>query len=397
MNPKKNVWLAVIAGGQGTRLFPLSHASCPKQFCSLDKENTFIQATIRRFVEVEEIKPTRVVIVTTNSAQTQLAKEQTTSLGVLTQNILQISSKFGYAGAMIKAAEFIKKIDNDAIIINTPADQYIVLDENFKNAVGNAIASAANNCPTIVGVKVYDLNTVMGCGHALYREDDSACSPVLGFVEKPDKKQADKLMRDDNSVCNTGINVWSTETILSTASKLDLADGLSTDLLMSSLTNLKVAVGNFKWYDCGTLQSLYDVSKKTPNHKNASLGLGNIDRVDCRGSLFYAVEGINLRVTGVENSAVLATVINSRIVIAVVKLSDSQRVRVLAEDYQKNEEFLTDDFSVGARNNTIVRTNISKEIRAGFVGVDNCIVYTYKNSDGIIDVAVSQQRALKNK
>ncbi len=397
----EHVWLAVIAGGQGTRLFPLSHNACPKQFCHLDNDNTFIQATIKRFLKLG-IKPNHVVVITTNPNQTKLATAQTASIGVISQNIYEINPHFGYAGAMVKAAQFIKKIDGDATIVNTPADQFIVADDNFRETIISAIdASMRKNWrpAVIVGVKVSDLVTVKGCGHALYdpneEENDmaeKATYQVKGFVEKPNEERANQLMRDDNSACNTGINVWHADTILQAYN--DLPDSeLSTDKLMQSFQELRLAVGAFIWHDCGTLKSLYAVSDDvmTPNHKNVSLGKGKIDRTDCRRSLFYAIGGIKLHATGIEDSAVIATEIEDRIVITIVKLSESQRVRELAEDYQTNKQFLTDDFSVGARNNIIVRTNFSEEVRVGFVGVDDCIVYVHKSEDGIIDVAVSQQ------
>lgn len=394
LDQKSNhVWAAIIAGGQGTRLFPLSHDACPKQFCHLDDENTFIQATIKRFLGIG-IKPTRIVIITTNENQTYLAQEQCIPLGIRSLNIHQISPYYGYAGAMVKAAELINNIDKQATIINTPADQFIVSDENFKDTIDNAVNCANSGIPTIVGVKISDLVTTMGCGHALYDPDEiveNNCFSVKGFIEKPKKELAKQLMLDDNSACNTGINVWMAKSLLNsiTSSEIDQDVGLNTDILMQKLGDLKLAVGEFRWYDCGTLKSLYDISAKTPNHKNASLGKGKVARTDCRRSLFYSIEGIELRVTNIKDCAVLATVIDDKVIIAIVKLADSQRVKGLAEDYQLNKDFLTDDFSVGSRNNTIVPTNFSKEIRVGFVGVDNCIVYTHKNDDGSIEVAVS--------
>lgn len=399
----EHTWLAVIAGGQGTRLFPLSHNSRPKQFCHLNKDDTFIQATIKRFLGLG-IKPNHVVIITTNKNQTELATSQTASLGIIPQNIYEISPHYGYAGSMVKAAEFIKKLDDSAIIVNTPADQFIVADENFEQVIAHVVENIdSGGEPTIVGVKTSDLVTVMGCGHALYdpdeKDNDGILFHVASFVEKPDEETATRLMREDNSVCNTGINVWKAEQVLSSTDPSDLEEfGLGTDDLMRDLLesfygNIHVAVGKFIWRDCGTLKSLYDVSEDamTPNHKNVSLGKGHIERTDCRRSLFYNIRGTNLRVTGVEDAAVLVTEIEDNIIIAIVKLSESQRVRELAEDYNTNKKFLTDDFSVGARNNMIVRSNFSEQVKVGFVGVDNYIVYTHKHEDGTIDIAVSAQ------
>ena len=181
---EKHVWVAIIAGGQGTRLFPISHTNRPKQFCRLDKRNTFIQAVIENFTGLG-VKPTHIVVVTTSEHQTELAKEQVLPRGVLSQNILEISPSFGYAGAMVKAAEFISMLDPEAIVINTPSDQFLVADEDFGSTIDAAIEAAKASQPVIIGVKVNDLVTAMGCGHALYEEVEAPCFPVTGFVEKP--------------------------------------------------------------------------------------------------------------------------------------------------------------------------------------------------------------------
>ena len=391
---KGKVWTAIIAGGQGTRLFPLSHEKCPKQFCHLNKTQTFIQATIKRFVDFG-VKPKRIVIIVTNDNQLELAKNQCLPLGIISENILKISPDFGYAGAMFKAAEFISELDEDAIIINTPADQYIVSDESFVETINNALDSARAGNPTIIGVKIRDLVVFTGCGHALYDvpEDETELPTysVKGFVEKPDEKTAKRLLREDNSACNTGINVWDTHTILSAVKS---TVGLGTDELMALLrlyADLKVAVGTFSWYDCGTLKSLYEISAKTPNHKNATLGNGKVERTDCRGSLFYTIEGVTLRATNIKDEAVILNVIDGKFVLASVKLADSQKVKQFAEEYNEHKDLLADDFSFGARNNIIMRTDFSNELNAGFVGADNHIVYSHKNTDGDIEIAVSEQ------
>lgn len=390
-----HVYLLIVAGGQGTRLFPLSHDGCPKQFCHIDKNRTFIQATIKRFVDFG-VKPQRVVIIVTNDNQLKLAQKQCVPLGIISENILKIDPNYGYAGAMIKGAEFIKEIDEEAVIINTPADQYIVPDESFNEALNNALDSARAGSPAILGVKVNDLVTFTGCGHALYHapdneDDEQPTYTVHGFVEKPDKDYAIMLMRKGCSACNTGINVWSTSTILG----IDVDPmGLGTDALMEKLkesSKLQVAIGTFPWYDCGTLKSLFDISAKTPNHENANLGGGTIERTDCRRSLFYTIDGVTLRATNIKDAAIIINNIDDRIVIAVVELSDSQKVKQLAENYKEHKDFLTDDFSFNARNNIIMRSDYSNEIRVGFVGVDGYIAYSHKNPDGTIEIAISKQ------
>ena len=398
-----NIWLAIIAGGRGTRLFPHSHDDCPKQFCVLDDTNTFIQATARRFIALG-VKPNRIVVVTTNSRQTQLAYEQLTPLKVITPNIIEIAPTYGYAGSMAKAAEFIYAHDDQAVVINTPADQYIAQDDNFIDTMKLAILSAQAGEPTIVGVKITDEVIFSGCGHAVYDPDDeSFCKTVTGFVEKPDKKTTHRMLREDNSACNTGINVWLAEDLLNAVNCAELdaeaerllatgekGEALGTDELMTYLGQLRVSIGTFAWYDCGTLKALYEISAKTPNHHNATLGKGYIERVHCMDSLFITMEGVNLFPINAEGVAVVLNNIKGKIVIAVVALSESQLVRELAEDFQRNEIILTNDYSVKARNNIVIDTNFSDEIVAGFVGVSGYVVHALKGPDGDINITVSR-------
>ncbi|MBQ6486995.1 hypothetical protein IJI89_01035 [Candidatus Saccharibacteria bacterium] len=391
----EHLWTAIIAGGKGTRLFPISHPDCPKQFCQLDERNTFIQAVVDNFTFLG-VKPTNIVVITTSDSQTELAKKQCLPRGILSQNILQLSPQLGYAGSMIKATSEIYKLDPAAIIINTPADQYLVPDFEFKAAIESAVAGAKNGNSVIVGVKVNDIVTAMGCGHAIYEETNTACFPVTGFVEKPDKKKADEIMRQGNSACNTGINVWRAD-VVNGIFENKRYRGISTNKMMEMLGDLQVAVGYFEWHDCGTLKSLYDISRKSPNTKNATIGGGTFERMDCHRSLLYAIEGFELRVSGAEDDAVLFTSINERPIVVVAKLSDSQKIKLLAEDYLVHEEILTDDFSMGARNNTVLRSNVSDEIVVGFVGVQNYAVYVHRNADGNLEAVVSQQMAKARK
>ena len=386
-----HTWLSVIAGGQGTRLFPYSHPERPKQFCQLNSEDKFIQAAIRNFVK-EGIKKTQITVATTNSIQTTLAKEQVVPRGILSQNIYEISPDYGYAGAMVKMSKIIYDLDPEAIIVSTPSDQYIIPDDDFRNTVYSAIDEARKGFFVIVGVKINDLDTAMGCGHALYAEsEETYCYPVEGFIEKPGRDTANQIMRAGNSACNTGINVWRAKDVLEVTANLEIT-GLATDKLMQILQpRLKIAVGNFEWRDCGTLKSLFEISKKTPHHRNASFGGGEIDRFECLNSLFLCDEGYRLHVAGVIDDAIIVSTIESRPIVAVINKSESARVKKLAEDFAHNQDLLTNDFSILAHNNFVMKSNMSKDAIVCFVCVENYIVNTFRAPDGMVDVFVSQQ------
>lgn len=386
----RDVWCAIIAGGRGTRLFPISHDLCPKQFCAVDAKHTFIQATAQRF-QALGVRSDRILVLTANKTQHALASAQLLPLGVTPANIRQIESRHGYASSMIKAAEFIAKYDPQAIIINSPADQFIVLDDDFYRTLNLAVHTARAGNPTVVGVKVKDLVTVMGCGHAIYDpEEQSAAKKVLGFIEKPSSKTAKKLLCSSNSACNTGINVWAAKTILRATSDPNLDHrNFDTDNLMRCFQTLRLAVGAFQWHDCGTLKSLYDISAKTPRHHNVVLGSGKSYRFACRRSLFYVPNGVTATFSGFEDSAVVINELNGKMVGVALPLEQSQKVRELAEEYATNHRLLSVDASIDARNNHISRTAFSLQSSFGIIGMSNISITPLKYPDGRIVYAIT--------
>ena len=214
---------------------------------------------------------------------------------------------------------------------------------------------------------------------------------MVNFIEKPDFELAKRIIYQGNSACNTGINVWMAKNVLR-AFKGKSVKGLTTDFMMEKLYPIKVAIGNFKWYDCGTLLSLYEISPKTPDFEIAMLGGGDFERFDCSRSLLYADEGMELRVIGAQDDAVVFTTINEKPILVVSSLEESRKIKLLAEDYFAHEAILADDFSLDARNNTVLRSNVSRDLIVGFVGVDNYAVYVYRKiDDGKLVAVVSQQ------
>ena len=164
---------------------------------------------------------------------------------------------------------------------------------------------------------------------------------------------------------------------------------MGTNELMDKLPGLKVAVGDFGWYDCGTLKSLYTVSRKTPHHKNASFGGGEIDRFKSLNSLFLCDEGYRLHAAGCVGVAVVVTTIKSHTTVAVIGLEQSEIVKELAQEFSRNEKLLTHDFSTRANNNHVLFSNMSEDTISCFSCVNGYSVNTYRNDDGTVDVFVS--------
>lgn|GEM_PF-936318 len=409
----KKVYLLIVAGGNGTRLFPISNVDCAKQFTTCgDTGLSFLGVTVKRYVSLG-LDPKHVIVLVCTDRQHELANEKLAELKEMTgidvpqANVYQISQKYGYAGAMVEGVRYIHGIDNDSIVISTPADQYVEVDAEFGRVVSMAIKSAEKH-PTIIGVKTTDLNIMVGCGHAIYdRGKVSKISKesvpdrvveIIDFVEKPDKETANLLLAAGNSAVNTGINVFRSAFVAKKFQDYDLEKGeLATDVFMEQLGKKVLAIGFFRWEDCGTLKSLRKICTLGKTHHNATIANGSyVERTDCMNSLFVTTSEADLYATNCEDVAVCIERIRSKLYIAVVALEDSQKVRELAESYREGDLVLSSDYSVaGARNNLVVASNCSTEIIVGFCGLIVCgyIVNAVKTKKGRYLISVSRQKS----
>ncbi|NCU34338.1 hypothetical protein EOM27_03395 [Candidatus Saccharibacteria bacterium] len=426
----KNVFVLIIAGGIGSRLVGIGSNDVPKQFTVCNEAGeTWIQVTVKRFLDLG-ILAKNVVVITTNNGQTRLAEEQLVGLGVYSSRIHQIANNYDYAGAMIKGAEFIKQIDKDAVIINTPADQYVIADDNFKATMVKAIKAASSGIPTLIGVKTTDLNLIKGCGHAIYDPDDlGETKKVIDFVEKPQLARAEELLDAGNSALNTGINVWSVKTLFEQAKtvidKKRLEDlekvteaidrsekiygkaatkeqiakltsdiqsevkgwSLGTDELMDVFDNLQVSIGVFTWADCGTYDSLYKVLRKSADHKNAKIGGGELDSRYCSSNLFFVAENYLLKAFGLQNSFVAVNSIYNRTVIVVGDMEHCQLVKEFGE--KLGDDLITGhSYNIESKNCHVQSTEV-EDAMVCFIGLNNHSATSLKGRNGEIIVSIS--------
>lgn len=387
LSKMRHLYLMILAGGEGTRLFPYSNPERPKQLCPIGGDNkrtdTFLKNTIANYLSCGFDRE-RIIILTSNEHQTKLTKSQVCFPGGISYaNIWEIPSSYGYSGTMVEATKMIAEIDSEAIIVNTPSDHFLTPDHKFVEAIYTAVINAENDCISAVGVKTDNLDTIMNCGNIIYDQEKLVNGVTVSqdFIEKPKKKRARELLNNDKSVCNTGICAWKADALLSHAPKD--TEKLTTEKLMRAFNGqLRIVVGEFKWQDCGTLRGLYSALDKSSRYHNVLLGDGkfNLDS-SCNHSLFYADKGLVLIASDVEDCAVIFTRINQQPVLLISRLDESQKIKELAEDYSMHEKFLIDDFSLGARNNRILYSNMYYEYSVGFVNVDDFVVHIVRRSD----------------
>ena len=387
LSKMKHLYLVVLAGGEGTRLFPYSNPERPKQVCPIGGKNsrtdTFLKRTVVNYISCG-FDPSRIIVVTSNDHQTQLVKRQVSGPGgIPLKNIWEIPSSFGYSGTMVETTKMILENDNEAIIFNTPSDHILTPDYKFIEAVYIAITNAENNCISAIGIKTNDLDTVMHCGNIIYNQEKLVNGVTVSkdFIEKPNETRARELIRADTSICNTGICAWKGNALLKYAPKD--SQKLTTERLMRAFNgHLRIVVGEFQWQDCGTLRGLYLALEKTPRYHNVLLGEGNFNLDNsCRHSLFYADKGLILNVSDAIDCAVIFTKIKNQPILLISNLDESQKIKELAEDYAKHEKILNDDFSLGARNNRILYSNLYFEYSVGFVNVEDFVVHIIRRSD----------------
>ena len=211
-------YVAIMAGGRGERLYPLSTPECPKQFLALFGKRTMLQQTVDR---VLPLVPEERILVITAAEYVPLAQEQLP--GVPAANIIGEPLGRGTGPCVALAAFAIQKQDPEAVMVVLPADHLILDTERFRRLLGQAIliASLGSHLLTF-GIDASRPETGYGYIHApnVWREgtpdvqDPSAALEVESFTEKPRRETAERFMRDGAYYWNSGMFVWRVSAIL---------------------------------------------------------------------------------------------------------------------------------------------------------------------------------------
>ena len=393
----------VLAGGRGSRL-PIA-GSTPKQFAPKFNNVTFVQDVVKMITD-GAIKPARMIIVVTNEEQKEYAIAQLAPYHVPTTNVVMFDKHFGYVAVMAAAADYVRSIDPEAVAFFSPSDQHIVGQEQFTKAIIDSCEEAAKGNPILVGVKVADANIVGGCGNAQY--DASQSGPyydIVNFIEKPLKnggpERVKQILLDDNTVVNTGfyaikVNQFCEAYPMSEieqkleqyyAVRAQTADlGLDPTEMVKKLS-MKLMIGEFDWKDCGTLAAYYEIQKKTPNHRNASIG--QVTRYKCRDSMFVSsTSGVHIYGSFIKDNIVVLSFMtkDGGLDIAVINMKLSQLVGSVTDFFESGNAM---SYSLKSRNCVIMPSNLTENTRVAFLGVQNIFVFPNRLEDGDINVNVS--------
>ncbi|WP_121667868.1 mannose-1-phosphate guanylyltransferase [Mesonia aquimarina] len=283
----KNYYAVIMAGGVGSRFWPLSKQSFPKQFHDmLGTGESLLQKTYSR---LSKLIPLENIYILTNSLYEDLVKEQ---LPKITQEQIVLEPAMrNTAPCILLAALKIQKKNKDALMLVAPSDHWIE-DENafIENLQISYDACQREDILMTLGIKPSFPNT--GYGYIKYAEKSvSPVKKVLQFTEKPDYKTAQSFLAEGNYLWNAGIFIWSVSSItkafekynskmfslfvehldhLNTekeqsflAKKYQEAENVSIDYaIMEKAPNVCVLPATFDWNDLGSWGALHEQMPK---------------------------------------------------------------------------------------------------------------------------------------
>jgi mannose-1-phosphate guanylyltransferase/mannose-6-phosphate isomerase len=209
----------IMAGGAGTRLWPLSRAMYPKQFLALTGNQTLFQQTIARIAAVADgaiaVAPATVV---GNEEHRFLIADQMRELGADAGDVLLEPAGRNTAPAITLAALQATECGEDPILVMTPSDQIVTDEAAFSEALRAAIVAAEEGGVVVLGITPSSPETGFGYIQAGPVQAGSACQ-VLRFVEKPDLATAQRYLSEGNYFWNGGMFVLRASTWLTAISQ----------------------------------------------------------------------------------------------------------------------------------------------------------------------------------
>lgn len=283
-----NYYAIIMAGGIGSRFWPISRTSYPKQFIDiLGTGKTLIQNTYDRFLK---ICPKENIYVVTNENYTGLVKDQLpdmTDSQILTEPVMRNTAPCVAYGSFK-----IDSLNSDAVIVVAPSDHLILDEAAFVAAIEKSLQTAAEqDCLITLGIKPSRPDT--GYGYIQYTDEaiNGDFHKVKTFTEKPTLELAKTFIQSGDFLWNAGIFVWSAKTIVE-AFGSHLPDmyeifaearsayntenekphihqayqqcvNISIDYgIMEKAENVYVLPSEFGWSDLGTWASIYQLAEK---------------------------------------------------------------------------------------------------------------------------------------
>jgi mannose-1-phosphate guanylyltransferase len=317
--------IAILAGGEGTRLWPLSRSHRPKQLLRLNGQRSLVQQTVDRLRPL--VEPERILIITERSHASDL-RDQLPELP--DSSIVVEPTRRGTAAALLLAALHVKARAPGATWASVHSDALITDDDEFRCTLSAAPEAAATGHELVTtGVTPRFPSTGFGYiqrGDQLREVQGYAVSRVVRFVEKPDLSTAQEYLRRGDYLWNPGVFVWQNSTLLEafarhqpdiyavlTSVPLDEIDQAYPNArretidvgIMERADNVTTIPSDFGWNDIGSWAELFELTARDADG-NVALGSGRVLSADSSGNLVYA-DGRAVALVGVHDLVVVET------------------------------------------------------------------------------------------
>ncbi len=306
----------ILAGGSGSRLWPLSRELYPKQLLNLNSDKSLLQTTFER---LKLFLPAENILSVTNTKHAANVKMQLDKKSLV---LSEPVSKNTAPAIAIAVKYLVEKTDSDPIILVMPSDLQINNDEKFQEAVHSAVPFVEEGFIVTFGVRPLYPET----GFGYIKADGSG--KVEQFIEKPSEERAQSYLKDGRYFWNSGIFMFKASVILKEinthaheiTSILEQFDFRETDnvpynefekmpnisidyAVMEKSSDIRMVELKCGWKDLGSWQSIYDVSKKD---ENGNVFVGHVLDKDSKGSLVYASSKL-VATIGLEDTVIVET------------------------------------------------------------------------------------------
>ncbi len=341
----------ILAGGSGSRLWPLSRELYPKQLINIQNTESLLQATFER---IKECMPEENIISTTGVKHFSNVKYQLSSIA---QNAVVLSEPIAKntAPAIAVSVKFIMdKYKTDPVILVVPSDHLIKDVKGFVNTVKSGEKIAEKGYIVTFGIKPAYPETGYGYINITQTAVENGYK-VNKFVEKPDTETAEKYLKDGNYFWNSGIFMFKASVFLEELAKhspeiyaklsgfdfkysneipfteFDKMPSISVDYAVMEKSD-KIALIKLEsdWNDLGSWKSIYDVSTKD---KDGNVKIGHILDEGSKNSLMYSSSKL-VATIGLEDTVIVET----EDAILACKADKTQDVKKIFETLKKQND-----------------------------------------------------------
>ncbi|GAA0753129.1 mannose-1-phosphate guanylyltransferase [Clostridium sartagoforme] len=335
----------IMAGGKGTRFWPLSTEEKPKQFLNLIGEETMIQMTVNR---VRSIIPIERIFVCTGERYVGLVKEQLPELSE--RNIIVEPEGRNTTPCIALSAFIIKRYYKDSNMVVLPSDHIIKDEDEFRNIVLSADEFIKNNNEAIITLGMKPTRAETGYGYIRYSHENQITNNrdfirVEAFVEKPNKEKAEVYINEGNYLWNGGMFLWSIDNILNNIKKYSPNTYEALHLLASAKEEQIQKIINNNYKNTESISIDYSVLERSKNIYVVPSEFGWDDVGNWQALDRYREKDVNdniitKNVKVIESKSNMAINNNKRIVM--IGIEDTMAVETEDTIFIVNKEYMED-------------------------------------------------------